>query len=142
MPMPSQSTVFSCRYQAKPSTPTCVMLPPKQPFLSINAVRAPARPDASAAASPPGPLPTTRTSVSSTTSTVRASSVIFLIPAGSFDVGPPHFQCCADKGMCGAQSLADLRGNCNHVCLFKNPKLPSCFQQPTSQFGYTRGHTG
>ncbi len=40
---PSQSTVFSCRYQAKPSTPTCVILPPKQPLRSMSAVRAPAR---------------------------------------------------------------------------------------------------
>ena len=41
MPMPSQSTVCSCRYQAKPSTPTWVMLPPKQPLRSISAVCAP-----------------------------------------------------------------------------------------------------
>ena len=53
MPMPSQSTVCSCRYQAKPSTPTCVMLPPKQPLRSMSAVLTPARAAASAAASPP-----------------------------------------------------------------------------------------
>src|ERR1700722_19637236 len=76
MPIPSQSTVCSCRYQAKPSTPTCVMLPPKQPLRSIRVVRAPARAAASAAARPPGPLPTTRTSVSSTTSSERAGSAI------------------------------------------------------------------
>ncbi len=74
MPMPSQSTVCSCRYQANPSTPTCVMLPPKQPYRSINAVRAPARAAASAAARPPGPLPTTNTSVSKITSSTRAAS--------------------------------------------------------------------
>ena len=43
MPMPSLSTVDSCRYHAKPSTPTCVMLPPKQPYRSSSVVRTPAR---------------------------------------------------------------------------------------------------
>src|ERR1700722_3849403 len=81
MPIPSQSTVCSWRYQAKPSTPTCVILPPKQPLRSIKAVRAPARAAASAAARPPGPLPTTSTSVSRITSTVRAASLIFFITA-------------------------------------------------------------
>ncbi len=75
-PMPSLSTVASWRYQAKPSTPTCVMLPPKQPYRSTSVVLTPARADASAAARPPGPLPTTSTSVSWTTSISRAGSVI------------------------------------------------------------------
>ena len=73
-PMPSLSTVSSCRYQANPSTPTWVMLPPKQPLRSSSTVAAPARAAARAALRPPGPLPTTRTSVSWTTSTSRAGS--------------------------------------------------------------------
>ncbi len=79
-PMPSLSTVCSWRYQAKPSTPTCVMFPPKQPLRSRSAVLAPARAAPSAARRPPGPLPTTRTSVSRMTSTDRAASLIALGP--------------------------------------------------------------
>src|SRR5271170_1085967 len=55
------------------------MLPPKQPLRSISAVRAPARAAPKAAARPPGPLPTTSTSVSKTTSTERAASTIVFI---------------------------------------------------------------
>src|SRR5579864_1849611 len=59
------------------------MFPPKQPLRSISAVRAPARAAARAAARPPGPLPTTRTSVSRTTSTDLAGSSIFFIQGPS-----------------------------------------------------------
>ena len=48
-PMPLASTVFSWRYQAKPSTPTTVMLPPKQPKRSTSATSTPARAAANAA---------------------------------------------------------------------------------------------
>ena len=57
MPMPSQSTVSRAGTRPKPSTPTWVMLPPKQPLRSSRVVSTPARAEASAAASPPGPLP-------------------------------------------------------------------------------------
>ena len=63
MPRPSLSTVFSWRYQAKPSTPTAVMLPPKQPKRSSSVTSTPDRAAAMAAASPPGPDPMTSTSV-------------------------------------------------------------------------------
>ena len=79
-PMPSLSMVAGCRYHAKPSTPTCVMLPPKQPYRSSNVVSTPARADARAAARPPGPEPTTSTSVWRITSILRAgSSIVFII---------------------------------------------------------------
>src|SRR5579871_5032551 len=55
------------------------MLPPKQPLRSTSAVRAPARAAASAAARPPGPLPTTRTSVPRMTGISRAGSEIVFI---------------------------------------------------------------
>ena len=41
--------VAGCRYHAKPSTPTCVILPPKQPYRSSKVVSTPARADANAA---------------------------------------------------------------------------------------------
>jgi hypothetical protein len=87
-PMPFASTVPSWRYQPMLSTPTWVMFPPKQPYRSSSVVRAPARAAARAALKPPGPLPTTRTSVSWTTSTVRAASVIAFISRGQARVGP------------------------------------------------------
>src|SRR4029079_11270806 len=87
-PMPFASTVPSWRYQPMLSTPTWVMFPPKQPYRSSSVVRAPARAAARAALKPPGPLPTTRTSVSWTTSTERAASVIAFISRGQARVGP------------------------------------------------------
>ena len=54
--MPPASTVCSCRYQANPSTPTAVMLPPKQPKRSTSVhLDALARGPPVPAASPPGP---------------------------------------------------------------------------------------
>src|SRR5262249_28585971 len=79
MPMPSQSTVFSRRYQAMLSTPTAVMLPPRQPKRSTTRVLTPARAALSDAARPPGPLPTTSTSTSARTGTWRALSVMVFI---------------------------------------------------------------
>ena len=72
--MPMASTVFSWRYQAKPSTPTVVMLPPKQPKRSTKVTDTPVRAAASAAAKPPGPEPKTSTSHWWITSMVRAGS--------------------------------------------------------------------
>ena len=63
IPIPSLSTVLSCRYQAKPSTPTAVILPPKQPNRSSSVTSTPLLAAASAAARPAGPLPITSTSV-------------------------------------------------------------------------------
>src|SRR4029078_9982652 len=51
--------------------------PPTQPWRPRSVARAPARAAASAADKPPGPLPTTSTSVSWTTSTDRAGSLIW-----------------------------------------------------------------
>ena len=59
-----------------PSTPTAVMLPPKQPKRSTNVTSTPARAAANAAARPAGPEPTTSTSVSWMTSIWRAGSVM------------------------------------------------------------------
>src|SRR6056297_272894 len=78
-PMPPASTVCSWRYQAKPSTPTTVMLPPKQPKRSTRQTSTPARAAARAAASPPGPDPTTNTSVLWMTGVCRAGSVMTFI---------------------------------------------------------------
>ena len=79
-PMPLASTVCSWRYHAMPSTPTAVMLPPKQPNRSTSVTSTPARAAASAAARPAGPEPTTSTSVSWITSIWRAGSV--MCPSG------------------------------------------------------------
>ena len=78
-PRPSLSTVFSWRYQAKPSTPTAVILPPKQPYRSRRVTSTPARAAPMAAASPPGPDPTTRTSVWWTTGVFLGLSSINMV---------------------------------------------------------------
>ena len=68
--------VFSCRYHAKPSTPTEVMLPPKHPNRSISITLTPALAAAMAADSPPGPEPTTITSASPATGVNLSGSLI------------------------------------------------------------------
>jgi len=85
MPIPSQSTVPGRRYQAMLSTPTTVMLPPRQPKRSTSITSTPARAAASAAPRPPGPLPITSTSVSAITGTSRARSVTVLVIYRSCD---------------------------------------------------------
>ena len=73
-PQPFASTVCSCRYQAIPSTPTAVRLPPKQPNLSTRVTETPGPSRCQCRGESAGPEPTTRTSVSWTTSTSRAGS--------------------------------------------------------------------
>ena len=72
--------VFSCLYQAKPSTPTAVILPPKHPNLSTRTTFTPVLAAANAADNPPGPDPTTQTSVSVIISiSLEGSSINFFI---------------------------------------------------------------
>src|SRR5215831_11749937 len=153
-PMPPASTVASCRYQARPSTPTTVRLPPKHPKRSSRETSAPARAAAIAAARPLGPPPTTSTGTRCTTSTARAGSQIVIVASSvtrTSVAGVGRFPViCCDAGSAGGgwnpagrtTGPPTAAAGRSHVCDLASTSLTALATVPGAIDGYECGGVG